>query len=64
VTDSQGVSSEKTIKVTVTEKTVPQTSVKTGDPVHPFIWSALSALTLTGILFAVLHRRRKQTWTK
>ena len=83
VTDSQGVSSEKTIKVTVTEKTVPQTpdkdgqmtngstsdkgaqtSVKTGDPVHPFIWSALSALSLTGILFAVLHRRRKQTWTK
>lgn len=83
VTDSQGVSSEKTIKVTVTEKTVSQTpdkdgqmtngstsdkgaqtSVKTGDPVHPFIWSALSALSLTGILFAVLHRRRKQTWTK
>ena len=58
VTQEEDKDSHKTEKSA--ENKNRQTAVKTGDDTNIFVWSALSALSVSGILVTTLLRRKKQ----
>lgn len=66
VTDSNGASVTKTITITVKDKNntaskadKPDTAVKTGDSTNVLLWSMATIISLTGVITALIFKRRR-----